>query len=169
MTRDEVQKLLDGATPGPWHLGPDEDEGLPALLITSQGGRGWSIATAYCGYHAGEADARLITAAPDLARALIEAMDRAEKLGRELNRARYGDPDFSWTIHQDAMADLTARAEAAEAALETAREDALREARDAIADYPRVAPDGLEVQHYDEQIEYCQSIIDALIDKEPTE
>ena len=40
---------------------------------------------------------------------------------------------------------------------------ALREARDAIEDYPRVAPDGMEAQHYDEQIEYSQSIILALI------
>jgi len=48
----------------------------------------------------------------------------------------------------------------------TIRAEALREAHDAIADYPRVAPDGTEAQHYDEQIEYSQSIILALIDKE---
>lgn len=42
---------------------------------------------------------------------------------------------------------------------------ALREAHDAIADYPRVAPDSTEAQHYDEQIEYCQSIILAMIPK----
>jgi hypothetical protein len=40
---------------------------------------------------------------------------------------------------------------------------ALTKAADAIADYPRVAPDATEAQHYDEQIEYCQSIILALI------
>ena len=38
------------------------------------------------------------------------------RLGRELNTARYGQPDFSWSIHKEAMAEMTARAEAAKRA-----------------------------------------------------
>lgn len=39
------------------------------------------------------------------------------KLGREVNMARYGQPDFAWSIHKQAMAELQARAERLEAAL----------------------------------------------------
>ena len=39
----------------------------------------------------------------------------------------------------------------------------LIEVHDAIADYPLVAPDEMEAQHYDEQIGHSQSIILALI------
>ena len=46
------------------------------------------------------------------------------------------------------------------------RAEALREAHDAIADYPRVSPDADEARHYDEQIEHAQRIVLALIDKE---
>ncbi len=38
----------------------------------------------------------------------------------------------------------------------------LEKARDQIADYPRVAPDGTEAQHYDEQIDHSQACLDAL-------
>ena len=37
------------------------------------------------------------------------------RMGRELNLAKYGEPNFSWSIHKKAMADLLARAEKAEA------------------------------------------------------
>lgn len=38
----------------------------------------------------------------------------------------------------------------------------LRQAADDISDYPRVALDGIEAQHYDEQIAYAQQIILAI-------
>lgn len=45
-----------------------------------------------------------------------EAADRIERLvkerddlGRKLNTARYGQPDFAWSIHEEAMADLRAK------------------------------------------------------------
>lgn len=38
-----------------------------------------------------------------------------ERLGRDLNRAKYGEPDFSWAIHNAAMVELRDRAEKAEA------------------------------------------------------
>ena len=37
------------------------------------------------------------------------------RMGRDLNLAKYGEPNFSWSIHKKAMADLLARAEKAEA------------------------------------------------------
>ena len=44
-----------------------------------------------------------------------------ERLGRELNIARYGQPDFSWELHKAALAEAVDRAEQAEAALTEAR------------------------------------------------
>lgn len=48
---------------------------------------------------------------------LAEAKADKERLGRELNLARYGQPDFSWQVHKEAMAAANARADRAEAAL----------------------------------------------------
>ena len=45
-----------------------------------------------------------------------------EALGRDLNRALYGEPHFGWEMHKDAMSDLRARAEAAEAEAATLRD-----------------------------------------------
>lgn len=52
----------------------------------------------------------------EAARAEIEQL-KAEiaRLGRELNLAKYGEPDFSWSIHKEAMADLLDRVKKAEA------------------------------------------------------
>lgn len=48
---------------------------------------------------------------------LAEARAENEKRGREVNVARYGQPDFAWSIHKEALADEAARADRAEAAL----------------------------------------------------
>ncbi len=48
---------------------------------------------------------------------LAEAKAEKEKLGRELNLARYGQPDFSWQVHKEALAEANARADLTEAAL----------------------------------------------------
>jgi hypothetical protein len=45
------------------------------------------------------------------------ALARAEELGRELNRVKYGEPDFAWSSHLAAMNELRARAERAEAGM----------------------------------------------------
>lgn len=45
---------------------------------------------------------------------LAEAKAGKEKLGRELNLARYGQPDFSWQVHKEALAAANARADRAE-------------------------------------------------------
>ena len=39
---------------------------------------------------------------------LAEAKADKEKLGRELNLARYGNPDFSWQVHKEALAEMKA-------------------------------------------------------------
>jgi len=40
----------------------------------------------------------------------IEELERdREKLGREVNMAKYGEPNFAWSIHNAAMADLKAK------------------------------------------------------------
>lgn len=57
------------------------------------------------------------------ARAEIERLKAEnERLGRELNLAKYGEPDFSWSIHKEAMSELMARAEKAEAERDKMRE-----------------------------------------------
>jgi hypothetical protein len=39
----------------------------------------------------------------------IEALTaKCEALGQEVNMAKYGQPDFAWSIHVEAMADLQA-------------------------------------------------------------
>lgn len=38
-----------------------------------------------------------------------ELVKERDDLGRKLNTARYGQPDFAWSIHEDAMADLRAK------------------------------------------------------------
>ena len=48
----------------------------------------------------------------------IEELERErDDLGRKLNTARYGQPDFAWSIHEEAMADLRAKLTKAMAAL----------------------------------------------------
>jgi hypothetical protein len=44
----------------------------------------------------------------DLALDLLDARAEIARLGREVNMARYGQPDFSWSIHKEAMAELQA-------------------------------------------------------------
>jgi hypothetical protein len=46
----------------------------------------------------------------EAAEAALAAMTaERERLGREVNMARYGQPDFAWSIHKEATADLEAR------------------------------------------------------------
>ncbi len=59
-----------------------------------------------------------------------------ERLGRDLNRAKYGEPDFSWAIHNAAMVELRDRAEKAEAALS--------ESQALLAMWPEVAATEVE-------------------------
>lgn len=67
---EEIRAALEGATPGPWRVGHDTEEGWPAMLVTA---KGWDIATAWGGYNAAENDTRLIALAPDMARIVLAA------------------------------------------------------------------------------------------------
>lgn len=70
---------------------------------------------------------------------LAEAQADKEKLGRELNLARYGQPDFSWQVHKEALAEANARADRAKAALAAQIEADARIAEDAWLDGVPVA------------------------------
>jgi len=45
---------------------------------------------------------------PDAADRIEALTAKCEALGREVNMAKYGQPDFAWSIHVEAMADLEA-------------------------------------------------------------
>jgi hypothetical protein len=51
-----------------------------------------------------------------------ELVKERDDLGRKLNTARYGQPDFAWSIHEEAMVDLRAKlAKAMEALVQLER------------------------------------------------
>jgi hypothetical protein len=66
----------------------------------------------------------------------IEALTaKNEMLGREVNIARYGQPDFAWSVHVQVMDDLNAKlAKAVEALREVAGECGCSTARAIIAE-----------------------------------
>lgn len=72
----------------------------------------------------------LLAERDDLRAKLAEVQAEKEKLGREVNIARYGQPDFSWQIHREALAEARARAAAA-----------FEMAVDAVEDYCADMPD----------------------------
>ena len=45
----------------------------------------------------------------ETANRIEELVKERDELGRKLNTARYGQPDFAWAIHEEAMADLRAK------------------------------------------------------------
>lgn len=66
------------------------------------------------GHHGWEAADAIEAQAAEIARLKTEI----ERLGRDLNRAKYGEPDFSWAIHNATMVALRDRAKKAEAEVE---------------------------------------------------
>ncbi len=57
----------------------------------------------------GRGDDHPVAVACREAKARIEALTaKCEALGQEVNMAKYGQPDFAWSIHLEAMADLEA-------------------------------------------------------------
>ncbi len=65
----------------------------------------------------------------ETANRIEELVKERDDLGRKLNTARYGQPDFAWSIHEEAMADLRAKLDKAVEALDML-------VRDCEADYP---------------------------------
>jgi hypothetical protein len=54
----------------------------------------------------------------------IEALTaKNEMLGREVNIARYGQPNFAWSVHVEVMTDLNAKLDKAVELLKEARQD----------------------------------------------
>lgn len=86
ITAEQAAKLLEGTTPGPWCCVKDEADGYHIgtgpWLQDEDGFDGYHICQTTGCYEEGENDARLIAAAPDLARALI-ASEAARKLAEE--------------------------------------------------------------------------------------
>ena len=68
-----------------------------------------------------------------------ELVTERDELGRKLNTARYGQPDFAWSIHEEAMADLQAKLAKAVKAFEEIKRyspcgDSRRKAVDTLAE-----------------------------------
>lgn len=83
-------------------------------------------------------------------RTRVEAAE-AEKarLGRQLNAARYGQPDFSWALHKEAMLELQADRDAALARVEKlrgARRDQMEARVEAVLRRNFVAPEDAAVE-----------------------
>ena len=76
---DELERLLEAATPGPWGVGEGDDPPYP--IITTPNGHGM-VAETWGGQDVehGHADAALIVAAVNSLPALIAAARRAEAL-----------------------------------------------------------------------------------------
>jgi hypothetical protein len=56
----------------------------------------------------GLSNADLFRLASDMADRIEALTAKCEALGQEVNMAKYGRPDFAWSIHVEAMADLEA-------------------------------------------------------------
>lgn len=82
-------------------------------LIARLRGRGFGLE----GFLAplGHEDVQILRIGGDAIEALLA---EREKLGREVNMARYDQPDFAWSFHKEAMADLEAKLAKAMEALE---------------------------------------------------
>jgi len=87
----------------------DEELGALVKQLLSFNGDGY---TRFAGKTMTERAADAITT---LRTQLAEVKTEKEKLGRELNLARYGQPDFSWQVHKEALSEANARADRAEA------------------------------------------------------
>jgi hypothetical protein len=122
MTRDDVERLLDGTTPGPWVL-----DGMTSQRATMEGKMHrikldgvFAVFVAGWGDNQdeakqGDANARLITAAPDLARRVLELEAEVERLRGALEEIERGwtdeaDPDTGVLIQvnlsEDEMSDI---------------------------------------------------------------
>ena len=83
----DLRKLLDEATPGPWSIGED--------VIGKRETTGfvrWIVQLAWDDEQ-GQADARLIAMAPDLAAAVLVAEEALERLAKLGNGDKYGNSD----------------------------------------------------------------------------
>ena len=54
-------------------------------------------------------DEYIVVSRTETADCIEQLVKERDELGRKLNTARYGQPDFAWSIHEEAMADLRAK------------------------------------------------------------
>lgn len=90
LTDEAVKALLDGATPG-WELLTRRDGSMLILTRNAIGSPNRHIAEMSWGVYEpgnGEGDAQLASAAPDLARALLDARSDNARLRAEMQRLR---------------------------------------------------------------------------------
>ena len=83
ISREQAQELLDGSQAGEWlhGFGPDDEPHQQSVFVFQSGDR------AYIARHLHTEDARLIAAGPDLARTVVEQVDRLGRL-RDLHTIR---------------------------------------------------------------------------------
>lgn len=116
MTDDELlrraREAMDGITPGPWryHMGDvcvegsDGDDRVIAGIGKSCGARSSVYSVVHNHKPEGLANARLITLAPDLARAYIAAREREYKLREALEKLHHavcGETGFAECVRND--------------------------------------------------------------------
>lgn len=219
-SKEAVDRLLDGVTPGPWYSEKEDPNDGPEDVVTA--GDYYVASLHYLrGMDEPAANASFIAAARELVPALAAERDaqtaRADAAEAEVSRLKKAlvhmtaERDTSlntasiweaeltalragqdalvaaayeaaarWLIRAgmagDALEDPLATCiraltpsdatAALDAKLLAERNKARREVHDAIADYPRVAPDEAEWTRYDDQIAHSQQIILAMIETE---
>jgi len=82
----EMAKLAEEATPGPWRIGEGEAKRRRYRTVMSQSG--FRLLSMRTNYLERDADARLIAAAPDMARLLGQLADELERLRSENARLK---------------------------------------------------------------------------------
>ena len=126
-------EALTGFTVGPWYAhnlpGDWGLRGAYSIHVACANPHEWDpciaqveYQTPYClgkkAARTAACNARLIAAAPDMHAtilALCDALDteqsKVRRMGREVNHAKYGQPDFAWGIHLETTAELNAENE----------------------------------------------------------
>ena len=131
-------EALTGFTAGPWYTHNQSGDwglgGAHSIHVADANPYEWDQCIAHVEYQTpyclGEkpsviaaantaaCNARLIAAAPDMRATILALCDTVdemradnERLGRDFNVAKYGQPDFAWGIHLETMAELNAEIE----------------------------------------------------------
>lgn len=116
MTKEQIEKLMEGATKGPWEavrksvrvLGSGDEFGAPT------GGAGGICNTLGAGYGGSKSDpvnvqaernACFIAALPDIAQTALDALQRVEELTNELEIANQGIDKADAIAYEQGKAD----------------------------------------------------------------
>ena len=130
MTREQVAALLDGTTPGPWNVSGLTIQNDFMIYAGNMYGVGeaWNLN----GRPENEANAKIMAAAPDLARSLLAAMDRLADAELAEARAKIDQMTAAWGKDALEVEELRAQVEV----LERERDDALAFLDNAVSDAP---------------------------------